>query len=223
MWKVEYRNMTSEEREEIRELLGDCSRVAWQPVGAVAGALISLAASLALTSDPGLLVITVLAGGGLGNLGAWAVTGGRRSALRDALRSDLRNGKVQVFEVVSREVVRLTAPGGSVAGYFAGIGGGHVMFIEPREWEHSRGGADRDFERLFPCTRFSLARAPRSKIDLGFTCDGEAILPLRDIPVASEKTLEDWVEDGDVLWTSLDLVERRLRKLSNQAPTLIAP
>ncbi|HEV3026054.1 MAG TPA: hypothetical protein VG457_00695, partial [Planctomycetota bacterium] len=129
MWKVEYRSMTSEEREEIRELLGDCSRrTAWQPLAAVVGTLIALAASLALTSDPGLLVITVLAGGGLGNLCAWALTGGRRSALQDALRSDLRNGKVQVFEVVPREVVRLTGPGGSIAGYFAGIGGGHVMF-----------------------------------------------------------------------------------------------
>jgi hypothetical protein len=211
MWKVEYRNMTPEEREELRGLIRDCSCSGWQPVGAVVGALIALAAALVMTSDPGLLLITVLAGGVLGNRWAWVLTGRRGSALRDALRNDLRNGKVQVFNVVPREVVRLTGPGGSTAGYFAGIGGGHVMFIEPREWEHPREGAQPDFEQVFPCSRFSLARAPRSKVDLGFICGGEPLSPLRDIPVASGGILEDWVEDGDVLWASLETLERRLR------------
>jgi|SRR5579872_4580946 len=208
MWTVQYRDMTPEERAELQTLIGACRAPGWQPLGAIVGVLVALAAALILTSNPGLLLLTVLLGGILGNAWAWGMRSRRNVSLRDALQRDLRTGKVQVYQVAPREVVRLTRPNGAVAGYFAGIGGGQVMFIEPRETEHF--GED-SFERLFPCTRFSLTRAPRSKIDLDFTCDGERIPPLRDIPVASEDALEDWVEDGDVLWASLDLLERRLR------------
>ncbi|HLY08945.1 MAG TPA: hypothetical protein VKW04_06485 [Planctomycetota bacterium] len=211
MWKVEYRSMTPEEREELRGLIGACSCSGGQPVGAIVGAAVAVTASLVWTFDPGLLLAMVLVGGVLGNLGARALTGHRSSARCDALRRDLRNGKVQVFQVIPREVVRLTGPGGAVAGYFAGIGGGQVMFIEPREWEHPDEGSGRDFERLFPCRRFSFARAPRSKVDLGFTCDGDPIPPVFDIPLASEALLTDWVEDGDVLWANLEMLESRLR------------
>jgi hypothetical protein len=200
--------MTPEEREELQSLMGDARTSGWQPVGAVVGALMALAASLILTSDPRALLLTVLSGGLLGNAWAWVLVRRRNFSLQDALERDLRTGKVQVYQVAPRDVLRVTRPGGSVAGYFAGMGGGHVMFIEPREWEHP--GED-DFERLFPCTRFSLTRAPRSKVDLGFTCDGERFAPLRDIPVASDEALENWVEDGDVLWASLDVLEARLR------------
>jgi hypothetical protein len=210
MWTLGYRGMTPEEREELRDLLEGCASSTWQPVGAIAGASMAVTASLSWTSDHGLLLAMVLMGGLLGSLGAWAVTGRRSSALRNALRRDLRSGKVQVFQVMPRDVVRLTRPGGSVAGYFAGIGGGQVMFIEPREWEHPEDASEGDFERLFPCRSFSLARAPRSKVDLGFTCDGERIPPLRDISLASEASLADWVQDGDVLWASLETLEGRL-------------
>jgi hypothetical protein len=208
MWTVQYRKMTPEEREELQSLMGGSRAPGWQPLGAVVGALVALAASLILTSNPGHLLLTVLCGGLLGNAWSWVLVRRGSSSLRDALERDLKTGKVQVYQVAPSEVVRLTRPGGAVAGYFAGIGGGHVMFIEPREWEHS--GED-DFERLFPCSRFSLTRAPLSKIDLGFTCDGDRISPLRDIPVASAEALENWVEDGDLVWASLDVLERRLR------------
>ncbi|HLY74570.1 MAG TPA: hypothetical protein VKU80_10680 [Planctomycetota bacterium] len=200
--------MTPEERQELQSLMKEARTSLCQPLGAVVGALVALAASLILTSDPRALLLTVLSGGLLGNAGAWVLVRRRNSSLRDALDRDLRTGKVEVYQVAPRDVVRVTCPGGSVAGYFAGMGGGTMMFIEPREWENP--GED-DFERLFPCTWFSLARAPRSKVDLGFTCNGEHFPPLRDIPVASEEALQDWVEDGDVLWASLDVLERRLR------------
>jgi len=208
MWTVQFRDMTPEEREELQSLMGACSTPRWQAVGAGVGASIAFAASLVLTSNPGQVLLTVLCGGLLGNAWAWILVSRRTSFLRDALQRDLKSGKVQVYQVAPREVVRLTGPGGVVAGYFAGLGGGHVMFIEPREWEYSD---DDDFEQLFPCSRFSLTRAPRSKVDLDFTCDGEHIPPLKDIPVASEDALEDWVEDGDVVWASLDTLEHRLR------------
>src|SRR4029077_10255710 len=65
--------------------------------------------------------------------------------------------------------VRVKGPGGSVVGYFAGMGDGQVMFIEPREWEHGSDGAEPGFDRLFPCSRFSLARAAPRKVTLGFS------------------------------------------------------
>jgi len=199
--------MTPGEREELQSLIGHCSTAGWQPVGAIVGGLVALAASLVLTSNPGSLLLTILGGALLGNGGAWVLVSRRNSFLRAALRRDLETGKVQVYRVAPREVVRLTGPDGKVAGYFAGIGGGHIMFIEPREWEDS----DDDFEQMFPCSLFSLTRAPRSKVDLDFTCQGERIPALRDIPLASGDALGDWIEDGDVIWASLDTLEHRLR------------
>ncbi|HZF00224.1 MAG TPA: hypothetical protein VE981_24655 [Planctomycetota bacterium] len=211
MWKVEYRQMTPDEREVLQNLLGACSSSGDRGIGAVAGALPVLAAALATTSSPAVLLGAVLLGAIAGSAAARMLRDRRVSELRQALGRDLRNGKVQVFQVAPRDVVRLTGPGGSVAGYFAGIGDGHVMFIEPREWEYSGGGVgEPGFERLFPCSRFSLARAPRSKVDLGFTCHGERIAPVRDIPVASETLLNGWFEDGDVFWADLNMLERRL-------------
>jgi hypothetical protein len=210
MWKIEYRNMSPGEREELRAALRSFSCAGREVLGAVLGALGGLTASWAAVPLPAFVLATVVAGACLGVAAAQASRPRSHRALREALRQDLRNGKVQVFHVVPREVLRIRTTDTSVAGYLVDVGCGQVMFIEPREWEYPEGDPESAFERLFPCTRFSLARAPRSKADLGFTCDGESFPPRRDIEVTLKDLGDFPMEDGELLWGSLKTLERPL-------------
>ena len=56
-------------------------------------------------------------------------------------------------------------------------------------WEKGFG----DFESLFPCTQFSLTRAPRSGIDLDFHCGGRRFEATRTLEVPPQEMLP---EDG---------------------------
>jgi|SRR5579862_4863883 len=205
MWKVGYREMSPEEREELRELLEDCARPCLRWLGALLGALTLTTVALTETSHAGLLAAAALLGGLVGGLAVRRSDG--LAELREALGRDLERGKVQIIEVASREVIRVTTPDGAVAGYFAGLGDGHHLFIEPREWGPG-------LDRLFPCSRFSLIRAPRSEVDLAFVCGGDRIPPLRDLSVSSETLLADRVEDGDVVWAGADPIENHLTSAS---------
>lgn len=204
MWTVEYRAITPEERAELRGLLGKCPGPAREAAGFLVGALALLALSQALPSTLGLTCLSMLAGG---LLGAWSQRRRADRAMRDALRRDLRHGKVQVFHVSPRQAVRLNGPGDIPAGYFVEIGDGQVMFVEPRDWEEAAGP---DFERLFPCCRFSLVRAPLSNVDLDFLCEGDYFPPAREIDLASPDSLRRWVTDGEILPGPLETLEEEL-------------
>src|SRR5258705_6317759 len=109
--------MPPDEREELQDLLVDCTRSDVGALGPLAGALTALTVALVATVHPGILLATTLLGGIAGGLAVRACSG--RRSLRDALWRDLRGGIVQVIQVAPRDVIRLTGPHGDVAGYFA--------------------------------------------------------------------------------------------------------
>lgn len=154
-------------------------------------------------------------------VGAWVgrLFGAERSPaalLKEALFRDLSNGKVQVIHVTAGDAVRLTNVDGSLAGFFVDIGTGLSMFVEPREWD-APAGAD-DFERLFPCTRFSLIRAPHSGVDLDFLCEGPRFESTRELEAPSPEILDAVVEDGEILPARLNFLEDDLERLLTHSP-----
>jgi len=210
MWSVEYRELKPEEREELRKLLGKCSGSKRGALGFLLGALAGLALFRLVPANMGMMLVVTLAGG---FLGAWSLRARVDIALHKALRRDLRHGKVQVFHVASRHAVRLNGPGDVLAGYFVEIGDGQVMFVEPREWDDAGEDAGPEFERLFPCRRFSLVRAPLSNVDLDFVCEGAYVDPVREIDLPSSNLPQGWVKDGETFPAPLDTLERELERL----------
>jgi len=151
-------------------------------------------------------------GGALSWVGRLFGTGRSRApALPEALERDLKNGKVQVLHVTAAEAVRLIHPDGSLAGFFVDIGTGLVLFVEPREWD--RPGMASDFERLFPCTRFSLIRAPHSGVDLDFVCEGRRYESTRELEAPSREILQAIIKDGEFLPARLESLEDDLERL----------
>lgn len=141
---------------------------------------------------------------------------GGSSSIRDAIRLDLQCGKVQVIHATAGEAVRLISPDGSLAGFFVDIGEGLVMFVEPREWEAP--AAPTDFESLFPCTQFSLTRAPQSGVDLDFRCDGRRFDAAREIEVPPQEILDAVLEDGEILEARLESLGEEFERRSTTLP-----
>jgi hypothetical protein len=131
--------------------------------------------------------------------------------LKEALLRDLENGKVQVIHATAADAVRLANSDGSLAGFFVDIGTGLAMFVEPREWDSP--AAASDFERLFPCTRFSLIRAPHSGVDLDFLCEGRRFESTREIEAPDPEILDAVIEDGEILAARLSSLEDDLERL----------
>jgi hypothetical protein len=139
---------------------------------------------------------------------------GRESndVLRDALLRDLECGKAQVIHVAAEDAIRLANPDGSLAGFFVDIGNGLVMFIESREWD-TRAGVS-DFESLFPCSRFTLVRAPHSGVDLEFRCEGPPFDVTREIEAPSLDFLDAYIEDGEIMPGRLESLEEDFERLA---------
>jgi hypothetical protein len=140
---------------------------------------------------------------------------GPSHSIREAIHLDLQYGKVQVIHATAGEAVRLIAPDGRLAGFFMDIGEGLVMFVEPREWEAPAAVAG--FESLFPCTRFSLTRAPHSGVDLDFRCDGRRFDAAREIEVPPQEILGSVLEDGEILQARLESLGEEFRRLFRDA------
>jgi hypothetical protein len=136
---------------------------------------------------------------------------GSNGFLRDALHRDLDCGKVQVIHAEVEAAVRLANADGSLAGFFVDIGQGLVMFIESREWD-SRAHVPK-FESLFPCSRFSLVRAPHSGVDLEFHCEGRPFLAVREIEAPSLEILDAFIKDGEILPARLESLEDDFERL----------
>ena len=117
----------------------------------------------------------------------WGARSASFGSLREAIRLDLQHGKVQVIHATAGEAVRLIAPDGELAGFVVDIGDGIVMFVESREWDAAAPAGG--FESLFPCTRFSLTRAPRSGVDLDFQCEGPRFDATREIEAPPQEIL----------------------------------
>ena len=141
---------------------------------------------------------------------------GSNGQLRDAVRRDLECGKVQVIHAAAEAAVRLANADGSLAGFFADIGNGLVMFIESRVWDGR--GPESDFESLFPCSRFSLVRAPHSGVDLEFTCEGARFEAVREVQVPSLDVLDAFIKDGEFLSGRLESLEEDFRRLFHPGP-----
>jgi len=131
--------------------------------------------------------------------------------LREALRRDLESGKTQVIHATVESGIRLSNPDGSLAGFFVDIGNGLVMFIESREWEPRTG--ESTFERLFPCSRFTLVRAPHSGVDLEFRCEGPPFEVLREVETPSLDALDDFIGDGEIMPGRLESLEKDFERL----------
>jgi hypothetical protein len=144
---------------------------------------------------------------------------GSAAGLREAIRRDLKNGRVQVIHATAGDAVRLTNSDGSLAGFFVEIGTGLVMFVESREWDSP--GASADFERLFPCPCFSLIRAPHSGVDLDFLCEGRRFESTRELEAPPREILDAVVQDGEVLPARLKFLEEDLERLIT--PSLPTP
>jgi hypothetical protein len=131
--------------------------------------------------------------------------------LREALIRDLQCGKAQVIHATAADAIRLANPDGSLAGFFVDIGNGLVMFIESREWDTRAAGSD--FESLFPCSRFTLVRAPHSGVDLEFRCEGPAFDATREIEAPSLDVLDAFIEDGEIMPGRLESLEDDFERL----------
>jgi len=136
-----------------------------------------------------------------------------------ALHRDLDCGKVQVIHAAPRAAVRLAHPDGSLAGFFVDIGQGLLMFIESREWDaHAEKPG---FERLFPCSRFSLVRAPHSGVDLEFRCEGLRFEAAREIDAPPLEILDAFIQDGEIMPGRLETLEQDLDRLAHVTPRYV--
>ncbi len=155
-------------------------------------------------------------------LGRWFDRGRESNdVLRQALLRDLQCGKVQVIHATAAGAVRLANPDGRLAGFFVDIGSGLVMFIESREWDTRTGVPD--FETLFPCSSFTLVRAPHSKVDLEFRCDGRPFGVSREVEVPSLEVLDAIIEDGDIMSGRLESLEDDFERLILRSAPAPAP
>jgi len=154
-------------------------------------------------------------------LGRWFDRGREANdLLSEALRRDLECGKAQVIHAAAEDAIRVANPDGTLAGFFVDIGNGLVMFIESREWDAPPGVSD--FEALFPCSRFTLVRAPHSKVDLEFRCEGPPFDVTREVEAPSLEFLDAIIEDGEIIPGRLDSLksdfDRLARRRLGQAP-----
>ena len=133
-----------------------------------------------------------------------------------ALHRDLDCGKVQVIHAAAGAAVRLSHSDGSLAGFFVDIGQGLLMYIESREWDRHAG--EPGFEHLFPCSRFSLVRAPHSGVDLEFCCEGLRFEPAREIEAPPLEILDAFIQDGEIMPGRLETLEEDLDRLTLRSP-----
>jgi hypothetical protein len=94
------------------------------------------------------------------------------------------------------------------------------MFIESREWDTRTGASE--FESLFPCSRFTLVRAPHSGVDLEFRCDGAPFDATREIEAPSLDFLDDFIKDGEIMPGRLESLEDDFERLILRGPLVHA-
>ena len=66
---------------------------------------------------------------------------------------------------------------------------------------------------LFPCSRFTLVRAPHSGVDLEFRCEGPPFEVLREVETPSLDFLDDFIEDGGIMPGRLESLEEDFERL----------
>lgn len=216
MEETSRRSLEPHEREVLIAHLRSARGIGWGLLAALLLGIVVLAFEpvlVARLAERSGLAAKALALGVAVALGAWVVFRGtrhdwRRELARLALQ-DLEGGEAEITRYLAKAAVRVEEMLDEGTSYYLELRDGRTLFLSGDylyESEHAG---------TFPCREFEIARAPHSRILLGFRCLGELITPCESVPPFAVDELEGNLipDDGALVPQTLEEVrEARLAR-----------